>query len=145
MNDDNEHHLSVAKLLNPQNKALAPILRKISQLKQWNTWLSDCLPQEKDMLKHCHIVRYEHQQLYIVSDSAQWVMRLRFYIPELIPKLNKISVFKELKSIDCKVRPDTSKKFSSDSSLQSTPISAKSAEILKNILKTLNNGREIPD
>ncbi|HLB57370.1 MAG TPA: hypothetical protein VJL60_01000, partial [Gammaproteobacteria bacterium] len=38
-------------------------------------------------------------------DSPQWVMRLRFYIPELLPKLRAYAGLETIQSICCKARP----------------------------------------
>lgn len=126
---------SVADFLHVDNQNLQKLMTHLQQLKQWNSWLTACIPEEKNILQHCQIVRYEHQQLFVITESAHWITRFRFYIPDLLEKLKKTPDFHQLKSIDCAVRPDTSKQFNVKKSLPRAVLSPKNANILKTILE----------
>lgn len=96
---------SIATFLRQDGKSLGKVLIKLNQLKQWNSWLSDCLTNETILLEHCQIVGISKDALIVIADSAHWVTRFRFHIPDLLVKLRHYPDFGALKAICCKVRP----------------------------------------
>ena len=82
------------------------LLSKLNHLKQWNHSLKACLPEEKSLFQHCQIVGLSGNSLIVIADSAHWVTRLRFYIPELLPKLRTYPGLEKIQSICCKVQPN---------------------------------------
>lgn len=96
---------SISDYLQQNTKTLGSLLSKLNQLKQWNTWLSECLVEEPHLMDHCHVVNLSRHSLIVITDSPHWLTRLRFHIPELLPKLRHYPGLEQLKAICCKAQP----------------------------------------
>lgn len=134
---------SIATYLRQDGKTLGKLLVKVNQLKQWNSWLHECLTEESTLLEHCQIVSIDKGALIIIADSAHWVTRFRFHIPQLLIKLRHYPDFAALKAICCKVRPAD---YSSITTAQKTPerkisLSSKNAAALQNAADKIENKR----
>lgn len=96
----------ISDYLQPDNKILGKVLAKVSQLQEWNTWLKENLEQDAAIAEHCFIVSLSGKSLIVYADNPHWVTRLRFHIPQLLPKLKKYPDFQNIQSICCKVHPN---------------------------------------
>lgn len=90
-------------VLKHHNKALQSILLKVEQLRELNQLFAQHLPAET--IKHCEIVKFEKNCLFVLVDSGNWTTQLRFQIPELMEKLRKHPSLAQLNGIICKTRP----------------------------------------
>lgn len=116
--------------LTHQSKSLGNLLGKVSRLKQWNTWLAECLVTDPEVAHHCHIVNYDKASLIIVADNAHWITRFRFHIPELLPKLRGYPELKNVKALCCKVHPNYGKSDLHKKNQEKISISQNSANTL---------------
>ena len=91
-------------VLKHEGKLLQNILSKVGVLKQLNEQLTRHLDPE--LAKHCQIAKIDKDCLIVLVDSSNWATQLRFYIPDLLPKLRTYPPFQNLKAICSKVRPD---------------------------------------
>jgi hypothetical protein len=91
--------------LKPDGKMLGSLLTKLEQLKQWNTWLKENLTADEPLTKHCYIVNLQGTSLIVIADSAHWVTRLRFHIPDLLKKLKRYPGLENIRAICCKTYP----------------------------------------
>ncbi len=96
---------TIADYFKNENKTLSQLLVKFRRLLIWNQYLRDCLPDETSLLEHCQIVGMDKTSLIVIADSPHWVMRFRFFIPDLIHQLKKYDDLKEIRAICCKVKP----------------------------------------
>jgi hypothetical protein len=96
---------SIALFLQHEGNTLHVLLAKLKQLKIWNSWLNECLPEQVLLLEHCRIVGLDGASLIVIADNPHWVTRFRFFIPQLVVALRKYSDLKNIQSICCKVRP----------------------------------------
>lgn len=90
--------------LHTDGKMLGVLFTQLNQLKQWNTWLRDSLSDES-LAKHCHVVNLKGTSLIVIADSAHWVTRLRFHIPDLIKTLRQYPGLQDIRAICCKPQP----------------------------------------
>lgn len=88
-----------------KNQTLASILGRIEQIKCWQGILSQCLPEEKTLFAHCHVVQATPSHLMIVTENPHWNTRLRFLVPQILQQLKQQSEHAKLTAIYCKVRP----------------------------------------
>jgi hypothetical protein len=121
---------NVENYFSSDNHALGELLVKLNQLKQWNSWLEESLANEKTLLTHCQIVGLSGTSLIAIADSAHWVTRLRFYIPDLLPKLRKYHGLEKIESISCKVQPNIFSIAPQKKSLPQQKLSEKNAAML---------------
>src|SRR5690349_16336157 len=96
----NIHHY-----LQRDSKTLGSLLNKLTQLKQWNQILQNCLGDEAHIMDHCQIVNVSGNSLIAIADSPHWLTRLRFHIPDLLPKLREHKGLEHIKAICCKAQP----------------------------------------
>jgi len=78
---------------------------RVEQIKHWQTILFNCLPQEKEIFNHCHVVHADQSSLMILAENPHWIGRLRFLIPQILSVLQQNPNYARLKNIYCKVRP----------------------------------------
>lgn len=119
----------ITQYLQDDSKTLKVLLSKLNQLKQWNAYLAVCLKDIDALSDHCQIVSRSGDALIVIADSAHWVTRLRFYIPDLLPQLKHCQGLETIKAICCKVNPLISAPKSKKQVRQTSAISAKTAEI----------------
>jgi hypothetical protein len=91
--------------LQRDSKTLGNVLNKLAQLKQWNMILRECLGDEAHLMDHCQIVNISVNSLIVIADSPNWLTRLRFHIPDLLPKLRQHKGLEHIKAICCKAQP----------------------------------------
>jgi hypothetical protein len=96
---------TIKNLLNPESEALGSLLTRVNQLNRWNAWLLEILPDEKKLLEHCQIVRYEQSTLFVIANNPHWSTRFKFFIPQLVTDLRHYPDFRAICSIQCKIRP----------------------------------------
>lgn len=98
-------HTKIHDYLQQGCKTLDSLLNKLVQLKRWNMILRDCLDDEAHIMDHCQIVNISGNSLIAIADSPHWLTRLRFHIPDLLPKLREHKDLEHIKAICCKARP----------------------------------------
>lgn len=95
----------IRNYLQRDSKTLGSLLNKLTQLKRWNALLRDCLDEESHLMDHCQIVNMSGNSLIIITNSPHWLTRLRFHIPDLLPKLRQHAGLEHIKAICCKAQP----------------------------------------
>jgi hypothetical protein len=96
---------TLTEFLRADSKSLGSLLTRLNQLKQWNAWLQESLTTDQPLTKHCYIVNLTGNSLIVIADSAHWVTRLRFHIPDLIKKLKRYPGLENIRAICCKTQP----------------------------------------
>lgn len=97
--------LPIYSYLKNDSKTLGKLLLKFNQLKVWNGWLREALPNEIALTEHCKIVGLDKTSLIVIADNSHWVTRFRFFIPGLLTKLQSYPDLQGIRSICCKVMP----------------------------------------
>lgn len=125
-------------ILNNDNKTIRNILDRLNDLKELNRLLSKYVDSETS--KHCQIIKYEKNCLFVIVDNGNWATQLRFRIPDLMAKLRLHAGLENISGIICKTRPAAG--------LVKTPklttrtvatLSAKTAESLLETAKTIKD------
>lgn len=96
---------SLTTLINKDTSILGKVLDKATYLKQIETILHDCLPEEFQGL--FRVANYEHQKLILLTASASHLTQMRFLQAQLLYKLQQH--LPDLKGFDIKVRPEPPK------------------------------------
>lgn len=96
---------TIQHYLTANNKTLGSLLNQLSQLQKLNALLRDSLGENAFVMDHCHVVNISSNSLIVIADSPHWLTKLRFFIPELLPKLHKHPGLEHLKAICCKAQP----------------------------------------
>ena len=123
---------------------LGALLTKLNQLKQWNTWLKEGLTTkesltiDESLAKHCYIVDLKGTSLIVIADSAHWVTRLRFHIPDLLKKLKNYPGLENIRSICCKPQPYHSMIINKKVRMPQR-LSPKTAELLRESAKKITD------
>lgn len=97
--------MTIQKFMNENNHTLGPLLTKLNQLKKWNGYLRESLREDAHIADHCQIVNLIDNQFIVIANNPQWLTRIRFYVPQLLPLLRTYPDLKNLKAICCKVHP----------------------------------------
>ncbi|NVJ65601.1 MAG: DUF721 domain-containing protein [Gammaproteobacteria bacterium] len=92
-------------LTNPEGE-LKALLEKANRLNSVAQTIEGYLPAE--LQAHCKVASVENNVLTLITDSAVWLNRLRYFSSELMSQL-RAHEFPSLISIDIKVRPDFQK------------------------------------
>lgn len=124
-------NFNIKNYLQENTPSLGVLLSKLAQLKQWNLCLQESVGVNHPLLNHCQIVNLLENKLILMVDSPTWMTRMRFYVPELLKKLQKYDSLKHIKEIQCKVYPNTSP---SRKKLKNPPpalLSAQTAEAIR--------------
>src|SRR6476620_8532967 len=98
--------IPIQQYLQRDNKTLGNLLNKLAQLKQWQEIFRNCLGDEAHIMDHCHIVNISNHSFIVIANNPNWVTRLRFHIPELLPKLRAHKGLEHIKAICCKAQPN---------------------------------------
>lgn len=69
----------------------------------WNAALRAVLPSE--LCSECQVANLRDQVLTVHLTTASWATRLRFLVPDLLPRLNRLSDFAEVREVRIKVVP----------------------------------------
>lgn len=93
-------------ILEHDNKMLKSLVDHLHELQEFNVLLSQHLPTE--IVKHCQVVKFEKNCLFVMVDNGHWATQLRFNIPDLMNSLREIPKLKNLNGIICKTRPQAS-------------------------------------
>ena len=99
------HKITINHYLQQDNHLLSSLLFQIQQRNEWNKILNLTLENEPELKGHYHITNIIQNTLIILAENPHWVTRLRFLTPELLPKLQKHTVFKNIIAIQCKTCP----------------------------------------
>ncbi len=97
--------MTIQDHLQQDNKTLGSLLHKLAQIKHWNQIIRDCLGDEAHIMDHCQIVNLSGNSLIAITDSPHWLTRLRFHIPDLLPKLRQHKGLEHIKALCCKAQP----------------------------------------
>jgi hypothetical protein len=123
--------------LNRESKTLAPLLKKLRQLEQWNAWLRECL-MDDTLAKHCYIANLDKTALIVMVDSAHWSTRLKFNIPTILKKIQTYPGLETVRAICCKTYPAH---FSPRKKIHDRPsvLSSKTAETILEIAEKIED------
>lgn len=117
-------------ILKNDGKTLGNLLQKVARLEELTHIFSQHVTP--NIISHCKITSVQNNCLIVLVDSANWATQLRFYIPELLPRLRQHHPFEHLKAICCKIRP-SSEATTAKTTLKSrtlTPLSKKTSLIM---------------
>ena len=95
---------SIDSLIRSPSSSLNEILQIAAGLTDYQTLLEEYL--DPNLLNHCAVASYSKGILILVVDNATWATHLRFLAPDLIKFLQKKAPTKDIKKIECKVRPN---------------------------------------
>lgn len=97
--------MTIHQFLHEDNKTLGALFKRLQQLKIWNAALRESLGPDALVANHCQIVNLKDNQLIVIADSPLWLTRIRFFIPQLLPKLRTYPDLQSIKAMCCKVHP----------------------------------------
>jgi hypothetical protein len=118
-------------ILQNDSKIICSLLAKVNFLRELNTLFSRYIDAE--FAKHCQVVKYEKNCLFVLVPNGHWTTQLRFQIPDLMEKLKKHVELKNLNGIICKARPMVSLPSSKKVTRKVAPLKPETAQ---NILDT---------
>lgn len=121
---------SLTNYLKQDCKTLGRLLSKLSQLEHWNNALRECLITEPTLTEHCKIVNLIGTSLIAIADSPHWLTRIRFHIPELLPKLRTYPGLEQIRALCCKVQPNYPKMQARQSNRAQKKLSPNNAQLL---------------
>lgn len=78
-------------------------MSRVDDLKKLNQIFAENL--ESHIAKHCEVVKFEKNCLFVIVENGNWTTQLRFQIPDLIKKLQNHFELQNLNGIICKTRP----------------------------------------
>jgi len=93
---------SLSALINKDTSILGQVLNKAAYLKQIETMMRNCLPE--NLRNNFRVANYQNQKLVLITGRASNLTYMRFHEAKLLYQLQQ--KIPELKSIDVKVRPD---------------------------------------
>lgn len=91
-------------ILKHENKILQSIKCKLDSLQKYNQLF--VLYLEPQLARHCQVVRFEKNCLFVIVENGHWTTQLRFAIPDLMGKLHQHEDLEKLTGIICKTRPN---------------------------------------
>lgn len=95
---------SLQTILDSKNNSFAGLVNKVKCLTElsqlWHTII------EPALLPHCRVANLRDKRLIIEVDSAAWLTRLRYQLPELLTKLRSYSELRDLQAIDWYIEPN---------------------------------------
>jgi len=124
-------------VLKHEGRQLRTLLSKVDELKQLNDQFSRHLDPE--LAKHCQAIKVDRDCLIVLVDNSNWATRLRFYIPDLLPKLKTYLPLQNLKAICSKVRPDYKSVKSQRRIRRPIPLSKQAAEMMLETAKNIKD------
>lgn len=124
-------------VLKQDSKSLQGLMSRLDELQRLNTLLGEHL--EVEIAKHCQVVKFEKNCLFVIVDNGSWATQLRFQIPELMTKLRQIPKMENLSGIICKTRPHPSVKSDKQKKRQVTTLSQPISEQVLEIANTIQD------
>ncbi len=131
-------NFTIKNYLQQNNSSLSLLLSKLERLKQWNYYLQESVGIDNPLLNHCQIVNLLENKLILMVDSPTWMTRMRFYVPELLAKLQQYDGLKHIKDIQCKVYPSAALK-SKKNKQKPALLSAKTAHEVQETAKKVGD------
>ena len=92
---------SVKQLLQTQHSALQRIFAKVRQLNELNELLKKEL--EPELVKHCMVANVYTDRLIVLVENGSIATRLRFSVPDLLPRLKAHNLLKDIKTVECRI------------------------------------------
>jgi hypothetical protein len=86
-----------------KRSALARLLDQSSLREGLSAQLHALLPE--DMREHCEVATVQGPLLTVLTPNAAWATRLRFMLPDLVPKLNQMADFGAVCDVQIRVAP----------------------------------------
>lgn len=130
---------SLDKLFEEARDELAILVTRTRQLKRLTRGFRSLLDNE--LAPHCYIGNLEATTLSIYVDSAAWATRLRFQVPQLIPKLRQLEpIFSNLENLQVKILTQRDEAPSAQLMSPGPVMSADNG----NIIKSLSNSVDDP-
>ncbi len=96
-------------ILKHDNKSLQLLRQTLDQLNEFNRLLAEYLDAES--ARHCKVVKFEKNCLFVMTTNGAWATQLRFQIPELMLQLKQHPLLSHLKGIICKTHPMVSHRY----------------------------------
>lgn len=88
-------------LFQTKNYQLNAIIGKARELTELNRVFKEQL--DPILKPHCELGNWHHQTLVLMTTTSAWATQLRFQLPNLLKRLQKVEVFKSLKKIEIKI------------------------------------------
>lgn len=130
---------TITHYLKQDSKTLGALLSKLNQLKRWNNWLAECLIEEGSLVNHCQIVNLIGNSLIAIADTPHWLTRIRFHIPELLPKLRKYPGLEKIQAICCKIQPNYMHQKSKKTRQPQTILTPKTASLVREMANKMSD------
>ncbi|MHB1948120.1 MAG: DUF721 domain-containing protein [Gammaproteobacteria bacterium] len=121
------HHV-----LKHENKSLQGLMGQLNELQELNALLTEHLDPE--IAKHCQVVKFEKNCLFVIVDNGNWATQLRFNIPDVMARLRQTTKLKNISGIICKTRPNPH--LTKSSKVKKRVVTGLSADAAKQILET---------
>jgi len=133
-------NLKISSYIAKENNSMKGLMHKVSLIAKWNDILSLCLENDQNIMRHCHAIKIEKNSLIVVAESPHWVSKLKYKIPELLPKVKAHKELENIKAITCKSLPYTAhKKIKKTPSREPLKISSKTADDISEIAETIKD------
>ncbi len=117
--------------------SLKPLALKSQQLQTLNKRFLSCLPSM--LASFCELSSYQHGHLIVHTHSNAVAAQLRFMSPGLIPQLQQISEFSELKSLEFKVIPAKTNTSKPKSASRPLPVSDANRRLLEDTASAVSS------
>src|SRR5437763_77790 len=98
---DNTNATPLKQLFQTEHSALERIFRKVQQLQQLDTLFRQYL--QPHLAKHCVVANYYTDKLVVLAANASVATQVRFSSADILPRLRKHPLLKDIKSVECKV------------------------------------------
>ncbi len=131
--------LTISDYISHNNNTLENVLKKVRILKEWNNILAQCLESDHNIIEHCHVVDLNKNSLIVIADSPHWVTKLRFKIPEILPKIRTYKGLEKVKAICCKSLPYTQNNREKKPLVEPLKISKKTSNTMIEIAKNIKD------
>lgn len=82
--------LRVSAVLSREHDVLGPMLRKARWLDEVNRLLWEQM--DESLAKHCRVANVSNERLILVACSSAWSARLRFRVPEILGRLERLGI-----------------------------------------------------
>lgn len=91
--------------LQEENHDLQSLFAKVKLLEVLNQKVAACL--DVNLVQYCQVANVVNQKLILVAANGSIATQIRFQNQDLLRKLKKDPLLKDIQAIECKVRPVT--------------------------------------
>lgn len=96
-------HKTLQVILQGENTSLNTIMQKVQIITHLNTLWQNAI--DENLINHSRVANLREDCLVIEVDSAAWLMRLRYRLPDLLTKLRQYPELNHLRTIDWYIQP----------------------------------------